>query len=68
MIPPTIHDTELKGKKIEKTDWSISSSEMTEAVINGLKNDQYEIAAGTSKNLVSASKSELDQIFKNMNH
>jgi uncharacterized oxidoreductase len=68
VIPPTIHDTELKGKKMEKNDWSISSSEMTEAVINGLKDDQYEIAAGTSKKLISASKSELDQAFKNMNH
>lgn len=68
VIPPTVYDTELKGRKMEKNEWSISSSEMAEAVINGLKNDQPEISAGTSKNLISASRGELDQIFKNMNH
>lgn len=68
VIPPTVHDTELKGRKLEKTDYSISSAEMVDAVIKGLEADQYEITAGASRNLANASKAELDQIFKNMNH
>jgi len=68
VIPPTVHDTELKGKKIDKTDYSISAAELADAVIMGLKEDNYEIAAGPSKNFVTASKEQIDQMFKNINH
>jgi uncharacterized oxidoreductase len=66
-IPPTVYDTGLKGKPIEKTEWSISSAEMADAIIEGLKNDVYEIAAGASKNFLSASKRDLDKAFGDMN-
>ncbi len=66
-IPPTIYDAELKGKKMEKSDWSISSSEMADAIIDGIKNDRYEIYAGQSADLANASREGLDKAFQNMN-
>ena len=68
VIPPTVHDTELKGKPFEKAEWSVSSSEVAEAVVKGLEGDVLEIAVGPSKRWLSRSKSELDQAFGNMNH
>jgi uncharacterized oxidoreductase len=68
VIPPTVHDTYLKGKPLEKNDYSMSSSEVAEEVMRGLENDEYEIGIGQSKNFLHASKSELDQIFNRMNH
>ena len=68
VIPPTVHDTELKGKPIEKAEWSVPSSEVAEAVVKGLEGDVLEIAVGPSKRWLSSSKSELDQAFGNMNH
>lgn len=69
IIPPTVHDTELKGKPINKTDYSVSASEIADAVIKGIENNEFEIPAGSSKNLVANSKNPaLDQMFKNMNH
>jgi uncharacterized oxidoreductase len=67
VIPPTVYDTELKGKPLEKTDWAVSSAEVAEAVIAGLEKDQYEIPAGSAANWLRASKSELDQAFENIN-
>jgi uncharacterized oxidoreductase len=67
VIPPTVYDTELKGKPIEKSEWSISSAEMADAVLNGLKKDEYEIASGGSKSWISASRGDLDQAFKRIN-
>ncbi|MDA4116500.1 MAG: SDR family NAD(P)-dependent oxidoreductase [Thaumarchaeota archaeon] len=67
VIPPTVHDTELKGKPIEKADWSVSSSEVAESVVKGMEADEYEIAIGASKRWVSSSKLELDQAFSNIN-
>lgn len=67
-IPPTVYDTELKGNPIEKSEWTLSSSEVAEAVIQGLEADEYEIAIGPSKKWVNSTKSELDQIFRNINH
>ena len=68
VIPPTVHDTGLKGKPIEKAEWTVSSSEVAEATIHGLEVDEYEIAIGPSKKWVSSAKGELDQIFSNINH
>jgi len=49
VIPPAVQDTYLKGHVIQKSEFSISGSEMTDSFIEGLKNDLYEITAGTSK-------------------
>jgi uncharacterized oxidoreductase len=68
VIPPTVYDTELKGKPIPKTDYSVSAAEMADAIIAGLEKDQYEIAAGPSNGWMNASKSDLDKAFNNMNH
>lgn len=68
VIPPTVHDTELKGEPIPKSDYSISAAEMGDAIIKGLETDQYEITAGFSTGWVSASKSDAEKIFKGMNH
>jgi uncharacterized oxidoreductase len=67
VIPPTVHDTELKGKPTEKAEWSVSSAEVAEAVVKGIEEDDYEIAVGPSKRWISSSKSELDQAFSNIN-
>ncbi len=69
IIPPLVHDTELHyGKPLERTDFSVSASEMADAVIDGLKENRYEIAAGPAKNwLDMASNPQLDQAFGNMN-
>jgi uncharacterized oxidoreductase len=68
VIPPTVYDTELKGKPIEKADWTVSSSEVAEAVVQGLEEDEYEIAMGPSKKWISSTRNELDQAFSNINH
>ncbi len=69
VIPPLVHDTELHyGKLLERTDNSVSASEMADAVIEGLKEDRYEIAAGPAKNwLNAASNAQLEQMFDNIN-
>jgi uncharacterized oxidoreductase len=67
VIPPTVYDTELKGRPIEKSDWTVSSREVAEVVMKGIEANEYEIAIGPAKNWLHASKSELDQIFSNMN-
>jgi len=68
VIPPTVHDTYLKGRPIEKAAWTVSSAEVAEATIQGLEADEYEIAIGPSKKWVSSSKNELDKIFSEVNH
>lgn len=67
VIPPTVHDTGLKGSPIEKTDYSVSASEVADAVVDGMENDTFEIAIGPAKRWVSASKHELDQAFEQIN-
>ncbi len=67
VIPPTVYDTELKGKPLEKSDWTISSREVAQAVMSGLEKDEYEIAAGPVKNWIRSSKNDLDKAFSNMN-
>lgn len=68
VIPPTVFDTELKGKPLERTEWAVSSSQVAEAAVEGLENDEYEIAIGATKRWMSSSKAELGQAFSNMNH
>lgn len=68
VIPPTVYDTYLKGAPLEKNNYSVSSSQVAEAVMTGLENDEYEIGVGQSKTFLRASKADLDQIFNNMNY
>ena len=68
LIPPTVHDTRLKGAPIGKTDYSLSAEEVVDALMEGLRSDKYEITAGASGRLASASGSEAERIFGEMNH
>ncbi|MEM0133862.1 MAG: SDR family NAD(P)-dependent oxidoreductase [Thermoplasmatales archaeon] len=68
VIPPTVYDTDLKGGPIEKSDYSISTNEMTDAFIDGFQKDILEIAAGPAKKWLDASAAETRQIFSGMNH
>jgi uncharacterized oxidoreductase len=68
VIPPTVYDTYLKGRPMDRNDYSISTSEMTDAFIEGLKKDSYEITAGQTVRWANASKREVDEIFNMMNH
>ncbi len=67
LIPPIVHDTELKGKPIKKEDWTVSSAEVADALAEGFKANQFEIAVGPSKRWVSASKADLDKAFQEIN-
>ncbi len=67
LIPPTVYDTELKGKVQEKNDWSISSAEVADAMIGAMAKDEYEITAGTSKSLIADSRNDPEQAFKHIN-
>lgn len=68
VIPPTVHDTELKGKPIEKAGWTVSSSEVAEAVVKGMGEDVFEIPIGPARKWASSTRNELDQIFSEVNH
>jgi uncharacterized oxidoreductase len=67
VIPPIVYDTELKGKPLEKAEWSVSSAEVADASMKGMEKDDFEIPIGPTKNWVRASRSDLDQDFNNMN-
>ncbi len=68
VIPPTVYDTELKGKPLDKTDWMVSASEVSSAVIDGIRNGEYEIAIGPAKKWSKSSREELDKFFNDVNH
>lgn len=68
LIPPTVYDTELKGKPIEKNDYSISTNELTDEFIDGFQKDGLEIAAGPIKKWRNISPEEVERIFFSMNH
>lgn len=67
LLPPTVHDTELKGRAAEKTEWSMSAAEVADAAISGMADDRYEIAIGSVAKWLSATKEERDGIFSGMN-
>jgi len=67
VIPPTVYDTELKGRPLPKSDWTASSEEVADAVIVGLENDDPEIPVGQAKGWLAGSKGDLDAAFRNMN-
>ncbi len=68
IIPPTVYDTELKGKPLEKTGWTLSTYEVAKAAVNGLKNNDYEIAIGPAKRWSLGSREETDAWFIDINH
>lgn len=67
LVPPTVHDTNLKGKPMEKTEYSLSAAEVADAAINGLEKDDYQITVGQSTRLVNSTNSEKDEAFRGMN-
>lgn len=69
IIPPLVHDTELHyGKQLERTENSVSAAELAEQVVEGMKADRYEIAAGPAKKWLDLSTNgQLEQLFQNMN-
>jgi short-subunit dehydrogenase involved in D-alanine esterification of teichoic acids len=67
LIPPTVHDTELKGKPIEKQEWTVSAAEVADALADGMEKDSYEIPVGPTKRWASASRAELDEAFSRIN-
>jgi uncharacterized oxidoreductase len=67
VVPPMVHDTELKGRPVQKSEISVSASEVAKAVTEGLKNNEYEIAVGTTKNWVATAKRDFGQAFLNIN-
>ncbi len=67
VVPPAVHDTELKGRPAQKTEYSISAWEMAGAIVEGLENERYEISAGAAKKWIEASRRELDEAFSNIN-
>lgn len=66
-IPPTVHDTELKGRPMDPTEWSIPSREMASEIVKGMEENRPEIAAGGASRWISASKAELDNAFDRIN-
>jgi uncharacterized oxidoreductase len=68
VIPPIVHDTELKGKFLERNQNSVAAAEVANAVIKGMKVDEYEIAIGPARNFVNGTKAEREQSFVRMNH
>jgi uncharacterized oxidoreductase len=67
LIPPIVHDTELKGKPIKKEEWTVSSAEAAEALTKGIEADQFEIAVGPSRRWLTSTKAELEEAFNNIN-
>ena len=67
LIPPTVYDTELKGKPLEKTEWMSSSTDVADALIHGMESGEQEIAVGAAKRWDRASRDDLDSMFKEIN-
>lgn len=69
IIPPTV-DTELdRGAREEREqeERGISPSEVAEATIRALENDEYEVVVGMAKNLLMGSRNNPEQVFQNIN-
>lgn len=67
ILPPTVHDTELKGKPIPKNDHSMPAAEVADAAIAALSRGEQEIAIGRAAGWVAASKEQREQIFSTIN-
>lgn len=67
IIPPTT-DSELdKGRK-GTVNRGIPSSDVAKAALSALEKDEFELAVGMAEGLRAGSKTNFDQIFKNINH
>jgi uncharacterized oxidoreductase len=70
VVPPAV-DTELgKGSvEEEEEEWNrgIPPAEVAKAVISSLVKDEYEIVVGEAKGLVTGSRNDPDEAFKNLN-
>jgi len=69
VIPPTV-DTELdRGARAKRgqADRGILPAEVTQAVLAGMAEDQFEIAVGMATKLISGSRGNFEQIFQSMN-
>jgi len=69
VIPPTV-DTELdKGARAQRgqQDRGMRPEEVAQAAMQALEKDQYEVAVGRAENLRTATRSDIEQIFQNMN-
>lgn len=66
IIPPMV-DTELDKGRRGVSDRGIPPSEIAEATINALENDNFEVAVGMAEGLRAASKNNFDKIFSNIN-
>ncbi len=67
VLPPTVYDTELKGRPLPKSDWTVSSQEVADAIMKSLENDEKEISLGVGKSWLTGSKRDLDQAFNSIN-
>lgn len=68
LIPPTVYDTNLKGKPIEKTEWTVSSKDIADATMEGLTKDTYQITVGASTRWVNGTNEDRENAFDGMNH
>jgi len=69
VVPPAV-DTELgKGSVEEEDEWNrgIQPAEVAKAIMNSLGKDEYEIVIGEAKGLVTGSRNNPDEAFKNLN-
>jgi len=69
VIPPTT-DTELDHGARDRrgqTDRGIPPSEVADATLSGLANDEFEIAVGMAEGLRTASRENLEETFQRMN-
>jgi uncharacterized oxidoreductase len=64
VIPPAV-DTDLGGPGLHT--FGVNVNEFADAVFEGIKNGQNEIAYGTALTASKASREELDKIHQNMN-
>lgn len=70
VIPPTVNTDLDKGarKARGQKDLGIPPMDVAKAVLNGVGKDEFEIAVGEAQNLRTGARTNLEQIFNNMNH
>ncbi len=69
IIPPAV-DTELGQDSTSETEQEyrgIPPAEVAEAVLKGLKNDEYEIAVGEARDLMASAKKNFSKVFEQLN-
>lgn len=67
VIPPIVHDTNLKGQIIERSENSVSADVVALATINSISIDEYECAIGAAKKWSKGSREETDRTFDFIN-